>query len=210
MGHPLLTRHSLLSRCTRRHTLARCAAAAVRLRYWNQDILWVIILRSDRSEFLLTERRLDPGIWISLGNRPVQMSSVGTYSGAAIGNGPTTSPPTQSAISAATGKPLLDAPEIQVSDRDEGRIARAGGGGSHGERVPRTRDASGAVKEVCGWQRRVSCPKPRWQPKRKIGTRREVPDRLREFFLFPLTSAFLQPILQAFVSSSSVMAATRI
>ena len=62
----------------------------------------------------------------------------------------------------------------------------------------------------CGWQRRVSCPKPRWQPKRKIGRRCEVPDRLREFFLFPLTSASLQPILQAFVSSSSVMAATRI
>ena len=45
-------------------------------------------------------------------------------------------------------KPLLDAPEIEVSDRDEGRIALASGGGSHGERVRRTRDANDAVKEV--------------------------------------------------------------
>ncbi len=46
------------------------------------------------------------------------------------------------------GKPLLDAAEIEVTDRDEGRIALAGGGGSHGERVRRTRDANDAVKEV--------------------------------------------------------------
>ena len=46
------------------------------------------------------------------------------------------------------GKPLLDASEIEVTDRDEGRIALAGGTGSHGERVRRTRDASGTVKEV--------------------------------------------------------------
>ena len=45
-------------------------------------------------------------------------------------------------------KPLLDAPEIEVSDRDEGRIALASGGGSHGERVRRIRDANDAVKEV--------------------------------------------------------------
>ena len=46
------------------------------------------------------------------------------------------------------GKPLLDASEIEVTDRDEGRIALAAGGGSHGERVRRTRDANDAVTEV--------------------------------------------------------------
>lgn len=46
------------------------------------------------------------------------------------------------------GKPLLDASEIEVTDRDEGRIALASGGGSHGERVRRTRDANDAVTEV--------------------------------------------------------------
>jgi CubicO group peptidase (beta-lactamase class C family) len=45
-------------------------------------------------------------------------------------------------------RPLLDASEIEVTDRHEGRIALAGGGGSHGERVRRTRDANDAVKEV--------------------------------------------------------------
>src|SRR5262252_3509965 len=45
-------------------------------------------------------------------------------------------------------KPLLDASEIEVTDRDEGRIALASGGGSHGERVRRTRDTAGAITEV--------------------------------------------------------------
>ncbi|MBV8508014.1 MAG: beta-lactamase family protein [Alphaproteobacteria bacterium] len=46
------------------------------------------------------------------------------------------------------GKPLLDASEIEITGQDEGRIALASGGGSHGERVQRTRDAGGAVREV--------------------------------------------------------------
>ena len=45
------------------------------------------------------------------------------------------------------GKPLLDASEIEVTDRDEGRIALASGGGGHGERVRRVRDANGAVTD---------------------------------------------------------------
>jgi CubicO group peptidase (beta-lactamase class C family) len=45
-------------------------------------------------------------------------------------------------------RPLLDASEIEVTDRDEGRIVLANGGGSHGERVRRMRDASNAVAEV--------------------------------------------------------------
>src|SRR5262249_28570047 len=45
-------------------------------------------------------------------------------------------------------RPLLDASEIEVTDRDEGRIALASGSGSHGERVRRMRDASNAVVEV--------------------------------------------------------------
>jgi len=45
-------------------------------------------------------------------------------------------------------RPLLDASEIEVTDRDEGRIALAAGGGSHGERVRRARDAGGTVTEV--------------------------------------------------------------
>jgi hypothetical protein len=46
------------------------------------------------------------------------------------------------------GKPLLDATEVEVTDRDEGRIALASGGGSHGERVRRIRDTTGAITEV--------------------------------------------------------------
>jgi hypothetical protein len=46
------------------------------------------------------------------------------------------------------GKPLLDATEVEVTDRHEGRIALASGGGSHGERVRRTRDTDDAVMEV--------------------------------------------------------------
>ena len=43
---------------------------------------------------------------------------------------------------------MLDASEIEVSDRDEGRITLASGGGSHGERVRRVRGAGGTVTEV--------------------------------------------------------------
>jgi hypothetical protein len=43
---------------------------------------------------------------------------------------------------------LLDASEIEVTDRDEGRIALASGGSSHGERVRRIRDGNDAVTEV--------------------------------------------------------------
>jgi CubicO group peptidase (beta-lactamase class C family) len=46
------------------------------------------------------------------------------------------------------GKPLLDATEVEVTDRDEGRIALASGGGSHGERARRIRDTTGAITEV--------------------------------------------------------------
>jgi CubicO group peptidase (beta-lactamase class C family) len=46
------------------------------------------------------------------------------------------------------GKPLLDATEVEVTHRDEGRIALANGYGSHGEPVRRTRDTSGAVVEI--------------------------------------------------------------
>jgi hypothetical protein len=47
-----------------------------------------------------------------------------------------------------TFRPLLDASEIEVTDRDEGRIALASGSGSHGERVRRVRDSGRAVTEV--------------------------------------------------------------
>ncbi|MGC1886667.1 MAG: serine hydrolase domain-containing protein, partial [Stellaceae bacterium] len=46
------------------------------------------------------------------------------------------------------GKPFVDAAEIEVTDRDQGRIALDGGYGSHGERVRRTRNPEGAVTEV--------------------------------------------------------------
>jgi CubicO group peptidase (beta-lactamase class C family) len=46
------------------------------------------------------------------------------------------------------GKPLLDASEIEVTDRDKGLITLASGGGSHGERVRRVRSAGGAVTEM--------------------------------------------------------------
>lgn len=46
------------------------------------------------------------------------------------------------------GKPFVDAAEIEVMDRDEGRIALANGYSSHGERVRRTRDAAGAITEI--------------------------------------------------------------
>ncbi|MGC1887096.1 MAG: serine hydrolase domain-containing protein, partial [Stellaceae bacterium] len=46
------------------------------------------------------------------------------------------------------GKPLLDAAEVEVTGRDEGRIALAGGYGSHGELVRRTRSPGGAVTEI--------------------------------------------------------------
>jgi CubicO group peptidase (beta-lactamase class C family) len=45
-------------------------------------------------------------------------------------------------------RPLLDASEVEVTDRDDGRIALASGGGSHGERVRRMRDSAGAITEI--------------------------------------------------------------
>ena len=47
-----------------------------------------------------------------------------------------------------TFRPLFDASEVEVTDRDEGRIALASGGGSHGERVRRMRDSAGAITEI--------------------------------------------------------------
>jgi hypothetical protein len=44
--------------------------------------------------------------------------------------------------------PLLDASEIAVTGRDTGRIALAGGSGSHGEAVGLTRNKAGKVTEV--------------------------------------------------------------
>lgn len=46
------------------------------------------------------------------------------------------------------GNPFLDVSEIAVTGRDKGRIALAGGYGSHGEPVRRTRDAAGEVAEL--------------------------------------------------------------
>src|SRR5215469_105032 len=45
-------------------------------------------------------------------------------------------------------RPLLDASEIEVTGREEGRIALASGGGSHGERVRRVRDSAGTLTEI--------------------------------------------------------------
>jgi CubicO group peptidase (beta-lactamase class C family) len=44
--------------------------------------------------------------------------------------------------------PFLDAAEIEVTGRDTGRVALAGGSGSHGEAVHRTRNKAGKVTEV--------------------------------------------------------------
>jgi len=44
--------------------------------------------------------------------------------------------------------PFLDASEIEVTGRDNGRIALAGGYGSHGEAVRRVRNKAGRVTEV--------------------------------------------------------------
>jgi CubicO group peptidase (beta-lactamase class C family) len=43
--------------------------------------------------------------------------------------------------------PMMDRSEIEIAGPDEGRIVRAPGGGSYGERVRLVRDASGAVVE---------------------------------------------------------------
>jgi CubicO group peptidase (beta-lactamase class C family) len=44
--------------------------------------------------------------------------------------------------------PFLDATEIEVTGRDTGRVSLAGGYGSHGEAVHRTRNKAGAVTEI--------------------------------------------------------------
>jgi CubicO group peptidase (beta-lactamase class C family) len=46
------------------------------------------------------------------------------------------------------GKPFLDTPKVEVTDRDQGRIALDGGYGSHGEPVRRVRGAGDAVAEL--------------------------------------------------------------
>jgi len=46
------------------------------------------------------------------------------------------------------GNPFLDASEVTVARKDKGRISLAGGYGSHGEPVRRTRDETGAVTEL--------------------------------------------------------------
>jgi CubicO group peptidase (beta-lactamase class C family) len=46
------------------------------------------------------------------------------------------------------GNPFLDASEVTVAGKDKGRISLAGGYGSHGEPVRRTRDETGAVTEL--------------------------------------------------------------
>src|SRR5882724_3541126 len=46
------------------------------------------------------------------------------------------------------GNPLLDASELAIAGRDRGRIALAGGFGSHGERAQRTRTAGGKPAEL--------------------------------------------------------------
>jgi D-alanyl-D-alanine carboxypeptidase len=53
-------------------------------------------------------------------------------------------------IVAAPGwlNPVMDATEIEVSGRDEGKIALAGGFANHGESVRRKRDRNGAVTEI--------------------------------------------------------------
>lgn len=53
------------------------------------------------------------------------------------------------------GKPFLDAAEVEVTDRDEGRIALDTGYGSHGEPVRWVRDAAGAVAEF--WLAATKC-----------------------------------------------------
>jgi hypothetical protein len=44
--------------------------------------------------------------------------------------------------------PFMDATEIEVTGRDTGRIALAGGYASHGQAVRRTRNKAGTVTEV--------------------------------------------------------------
>jgi hypothetical protein len=44
--------------------------------------------------------------------------------------------------------PFLDAPEIEITGRDTGRIAWAPGYASHGEPVRRTRNKAGAVTDI--------------------------------------------------------------
>ena len=46
------------------------------------------------------------------------------------------------------GNPFLDASEVTVARKDKGRISLAGGYGSHGEPVRRTRDETGALTEL--------------------------------------------------------------
>ncbi|MEO9189258.1 MAG: serine hydrolase domain-containing protein [Acetobacteraceae bacterium] len=46
------------------------------------------------------------------------------------------------------GNPFLDASELKITGKDKGRIALAGGYLSHGERIRRKRDKTGAVTEL--------------------------------------------------------------
>lgn len=53
------------------------------------------------------------------------------------------------------GKPFLDAAEVEVTGRDDGRITLDTGYGSHGEPIRRVRDAGGAVAEL--WLAATKC-----------------------------------------------------
>jgi hypothetical protein len=44
--------------------------------------------------------------------------------------------------------PLMDATEIEVTGHDAGRISLAGGYGSHGEAVRRTRTKAGTITDI--------------------------------------------------------------
>lgn len=44
--------------------------------------------------------------------------------------------------------PLMDATEIEVTGRDTGKIVSAGGYGSHGELVRRSRNQRGSVTDI--------------------------------------------------------------
>jgi hypothetical protein len=48
----------------------------------------------------------------------------------------------------ALGNPLLDASVLEITGRNEGRIAVAGGYGSHGETIRCVRKKSGAIAEL--------------------------------------------------------------
>jgi CubicO group peptidase (beta-lactamase class C family) len=64
------------------------------------------------------------------------------------------------------GNPLMDAAEIEVTGRDTGRIALAGGYESHGEPVRRTRSKAGIVTDI--WLAGINA-----KPERKVAAEME-------------------------------------